>query len=73
MLKRQDTQRFYRKHKNLESHWQSTFNRHDETALEEIHSYETIDSLGQPPEKNEIKAAIKKMKCDRAPGATGLY
>lgn len=49
--------------KNLKTHWQITFNRHavfDETLLKGIYLFETIDSFGQTPEKNEIKAAIKK-------------
>jgi hypothetical protein len=61
--------------KKLKSYWPNTFNRHadfDETVLKGIQVYATMDSFGQTPEKIEIKAAIKRMKYGKAPGARGL-
>jgi hypothetical protein len=55
---------------NLKILWQNTFNRHaefDESVLEIIQVHKTMEEFGKIPDKDEIRAAIKKMKYDKAP------
>jgi hypothetical protein len=60
---------------NLRAHWHSVFNMHaeyDESVIQDIPSYDTIEYFGETPTMKEIKEAISKMKNNKAPGGTGL-
>ena len=64
----------------LRDHFQKVFDRRevqiDETILNEIDNLEingdVLDAIKGEPTIDEVKSAIKKMKCGTAPGTTGV-
>jgi hypothetical protein len=62
-------------YQNVKAHWNDVFNRpatYDEKIIDEIEQHPIQDSLGKTPDEKEIKSVIKKMKSDKAPGASQL-
>jgi hypothetical protein len=81
------TQKLFKNHKgklainkkmnrlHAENHWNTVFNHHatyDASVINEIQQHTINNSLGETPSRKEIQHAIRKMKCDKAPGASQL-
>ncbi len=57
---------------HAETHWNTMFNCHatyDASVINEIQQHNNNNSLGEIPNRKEIQNAIRKMKCNKAPGA----
>jgi len=58
-----------------ETYWNTVFNHcatYDVSFIDEIQQHAMENSLGETPNRKEIQNTIRKMKCDKAPGATQL-
>ena len=59
----------------LKNHYHKVFNRQvevDESILEQLKQRPITQELGEPPDKQQVHAAIQKMKTNKAPGISGV-